>query len=85
MQKVRMQVILFELHFGIWRLDFRETDLKWNGWGYRDSFFFVNDKDQVEFNGEKRYGLEFLALYGSEDSGFVMFLGTTSAVRYSLT
>uniref|UniRef100_A0A915JXK6 Alkylglycerone-phosphate synthase n=1 Tax=Romanomermis culicivorax TaxID=13658 RepID=A0A915JXK6_ROMCU len=32
----------------------RDHDLKWNGWGYSDSYFFVNDKGTMQFNG-KRY------------------------------
>lgn len=32
----------------------RQSVLKWNGWGYRDSQFFVNHRGQAEFNG-KRY------------------------------
>lgn len=31
----------------------RDSDLKWNGWGYKDSFFFVNDRGIMEFSGSK--------------------------------
>ena len=34
---------------------FREEVLKWNGWGYKDSGFVVNDKDNIEFTGKGRY------------------------------
>ena len=34
----------------------RRGDLKWNGWGYKDSKFIVNKRGQVEFLGE-RYGI----------------------------
>ena len=33
----------------------REEVLKWNGWGYRDSGFVVNDKGNIEFTGKGRY------------------------------
>lgn len=33
---------------------YRQSVLKWNGWGYRDSRFFVNPRGQAEFMG-KRY------------------------------
>ena len=32
----------------------RQEELHWNGWGYRDSGFFLNKRGQVEFKG-KRY------------------------------
>ncbi|XP_065920530.1 alkyldihydroxyacetonephosphate synthase, peroxisomal-like [Dysidea avara] len=35
----------------------REEVLKWNGWGYRDSGFVVNDKGNIEFTGKGRYTL----------------------------
>ena len=28
--------------------------LKWNGWGYKDSGFVVNDKGIIEFSGKGR-------------------------------
>jgi len=32
----------------------RQDLLKWNGWGYQDSYFYVNDRDDLVFCG-KRY------------------------------
>jgi alkyldihydroxyacetonephosphate synthase len=32
---------------------FRDGQLKWNGWGYKDSYFFVNSKRIVEFTGDR--------------------------------
>ncbi|KYM94633.1 Alkyldihydroxyacetonephosphate synthase, peroxisomal [Cyphomyrmex costatus] len=29
----------------------RQQLLKWNGWGYKDSGFRVNDKNVIEFTG----------------------------------
>jgi alkyldihydroxyacetonephosphate synthase len=34
----------------------RQSVVKWNGWGYRDSYFFFNPSGQAEFNG-RRYEL----------------------------
>ncbi|KAM9314292.1 alkyldihydroxyacetonephosphate synthase, peroxisomal-like [Pholidichthys leucotaenia] len=34
----------------------RQEIMKWNGWGYSDSRFFLNEKDQVKFTG-RRYSL----------------------------
>ena len=33
---------------------FREEVLRWNGWGYRDSGFVVNDNGNIEFTGKGR-------------------------------
>ncbi|CAJ0942711.1 unnamed protein product, partial [Mesorhabditis belari] len=32
---------------------YRDTILKWNGWGYRDSFFAINKNGDVEFTGSR--------------------------------
>ncbi|KAM6174297.1 alkyldihydroxyacetonephosphate synthase, peroxisomal [Erethizon dorsatum] len=39
----------------------RQEVMKWNGWGYNDSKFFLNKKGQVELTG-KRYPLSGVAL-----------------------
>ena len=31
----------------------RQSVLKWNGWGYRDSHFFVNNNGLAQFNGKR--------------------------------
>ena len=31
----------------------REKSLKWNGWGYSDSGFLVNEKGQATFEGKR--------------------------------
>ena len=31
----------------------RQDLLKWNGWGYKDSKFFLNKHNHVEFTGER--------------------------------
>ena len=31
----------------------RQSVLKWNGWGYRDSYFKVNSQGQAEFHGRR--------------------------------
>ena len=31
----------------------RQSVLKWNGWGYRDSRFIVNERGQAQFNGKR--------------------------------
>ena len=31
----------------------RQSVVKWNGWGYRDSYFFFNPSGQAEFNGKR--------------------------------
>uniref|UniRef100_A0A7N8YBX8 Alkylglycerone-phosphate synthase n=1 Tax=Mastacembelus armatus TaxID=205130 RepID=A0A7N8YBX8_9TELE len=40
--------------------------IKWNGWGYSDSRFFFNKKDQAEFTG-KRYRLSGMIIPGLKD------------------
>ena len=35
------------------KFDCRQELLKWNGWGYRDSAFRVNDKNVIEFTGNR--------------------------------
>ena len=34
------------------KLFVREEVLKWNGWGYKDSGFALNDKGNIEFTGK---------------------------------
>ncbi len=43
-------MLLFDVIIIIVRLD----ALKWNGWGYKDSGFILNEKGVAEFRG-KRY------------------------------
>lgn len=31
----------------------RQDVLKWNGWGYKDSRFFINEKNVIEFTGDR--------------------------------
>ena len=40
--------------FVLKELCIREEVLRWNGWGYRDSGFVVNDKGNIEFIGKGR-------------------------------
>ena len=47
--KVCFPVCLIEVELCI-----REEVLRWNGWGYRDSGFVVNDKGNIEFIGKGR-------------------------------
>lgn len=42
--------------FSMKRLSFRDRDMKLNGWGWKDSYFFVNDRNVAEFTGN-RYGI----------------------------
>ncbi|KFO22403.1 Alkyldihydroxyacetonephosphate synthase, peroxisomal [Fukomys damarensis] len=44
----------------------RQEVMKWNGWGYNDSKFFLNKKGQVELTG-KRYPLSGMALPALKD------------------
>lgn len=38
----------------------REEVIRWNGWGYSDSGFVLNDKGNIEFTGKGRcVGLAF--------------------------
>ena len=37
---------------------YRQTVVKWNGWGYRDSYFFMNPNGQAAFSGRRcGYGM----------------------------
>lgn len=67
---VSSQVYIYVyVHYGVWGAvirgagcgSYRQSVLKWNGWGYRDSQFFVNHRGQAEFNG-KRYDIVCLNL-----------------------
>ncbi|KAL2737843.1 alkyldihydroxyacetonephosphate synthase [Vespula squamosa] len=33
----------------------RQDVLKWNGWGYKDSRFRINDNNIIEFSGDRYY------------------------------
>ncbi|CAD5122458.1 DgyrCDS10881 [Dimorphilus gyrociliatus] len=44
----------------------RQDLLKWNGWGYKDSHFFVNKNEQGEFTGE-RYNISGTIMPGMKD------------------
>ena len=45
----------FMAHYSVHFIHFfsRQDLLKWNGWGYKDSKFFVNKSGNVEFTGQR--------------------------------
>lgn len=59
----------------------RQELLKWNGWGYKDSKFFVNKNEQFEFTGE-RYLVSLVFEHFSVSSFDFWLLKLVYAYRY---
>lgn len=45
----------------------RDTEFKWNGWGFNDSYFYFDKDSQLNFSGDNRYDISGQILPGLRD------------------